>query len=170
MTEFNPITTLNINDQEVEAKATFFFDKAAKKFAQDNKDKDGQKVTTPGFTAIYNGILERDTDAIADFWECATAYLRKNTPSREDIELALFKVIEEKEDTLELLQGALDVMNNSGFFKQKSRLFWVQMNEAPSMAKEEDKQTTQAGIKLMKNNFKEIMGVEPYSTTQKLDD
>ncbi|NJH86117.1 hypothetical protein GJU84_09000 [Staphylococcus chromogenes] len=167
MTEFNPITTLNINDQEVEAKATFFFDKAAKKFAQDNEDKDGKKVTTPGFTAIYNSILERDTDAIADFWECATAYLGKNAPSREDIELALFKVIEDKQDTIELLQGALDVMNNSGFFKQKSRLFWVQMNEAPNMAKEDDKEMTKSGIKFMKDNFKEIMGSEPYSTIQK---
>ncbi|PNY85071.1 tail assembly chaperone [Staphylococcus agnetis] len=167
MTEFNPITTLNINDQEVEAKATFLFDKVAKKFAQDNEDKEGKKVTTPGFTAIYNGILERDTDAIADFWECATAYLGKNAPSREEIESALFKVIEAKQDTIELLQGALDVMNNSGFFKQKSRLFWVQMNEAPNMAKEDDKEMTKSGIKFMKDNFKEIMGSEPYSTIQK---
>ena len=77
MTEFNPITTLTINDNEVEAKALFAFDFKAKKFAEDTKDKDGKTVTTPGFNVIYNGILERDTVAIANFWECATAYLGK---------------------------------------------------------------------------------------------
>lgn len=167
MTEFNPITTLTINDNEVKAKAVFAFDKKAKKFAEDTTDKDGKTVTTPGFNAIYNGILERDTDAIANFWECATAYLGKNAPSRDEIEEALFEVIEEKEDTLELLQGALEVLNNSGFFKQKSRLFWTQMNKAPQMAKGEDKETTKAGIEFMKENYKEIMNVEPYSTIQK---
>lgn len=67
MTEFNPITTLTINDNEVEAKALFAFDIKAKKFAEDTKDKDGKTVTTPGFNVIYNGILERDTVAIANF-------------------------------------------------------------------------------------------------------
>ncbi|UXU67479.1 tail assembly chaperone [Staphylococcus agnetis] len=167
MTEFNPITTLNINDNEVEAKATFFFDKVAKKFEQENEDKDGKKVKTPGFNVIYNGILERDTDSIADFWECATAYLGKNAPSRDDIETALYSVIEEKQDTLELLQGALDVLNNSGFFKQKSRQFWAQMNTGLKMAKQDEKESTQAGIEFMKESYKEIMNKEPYLTTPK---
>ena len=65
-------------------------------------------------------------------------------------------------DTLELLQGALDVMNNSGFFKQKSRQFWSQMNQAPTMVKEEEKESTKNGIEYMKNNYKEIMGELPY--------
>ncbi|QQV87971.1 hypothetical protein [Staphylococcus phage PMBT9] len=167
MTELNPITTLTINGQEVEAKATFFFDKVAKKFEQEKEDSDGKKVKTPGFNVIYNGILERDTDSIADFWECATAYLGKNAPSRDEIETALFDVIEEKQDTIELLQGALDVLNNSGFFKQKSRQFWSQMNAGVRMVKENDKELTKAGVEYMKDNYKEIMNEEPYSTTQK---
>ncbi|WP_420853972.1 tail assembly chaperone [Staphylococcus ratti] len=165
----NPITILKINDNDVEAKATFFFDKTAKKFAEEKEDANGKMVKTPGFNVIYNGILERDTDAIASFWECATAYLGKNAPTRDDIEVALYKVIEEKNDTLELLQGALEVLNNSGFFKQKSRLFWSQMNEAPKLAKEDEKESTKAGIEFMKENYKEIMNAEPYSTTPKSD-
>lgn len=53
-------------------------------------------------------------------------------------------------------------MNNSGFFKQKSRLFWTQMNQAPSLAKEDEKEGAKAGIEMMKNNYKEIMTVAPY--------
>ncbi len=72
------------------------------------------------------------------------------------------EIIERENDTLNLLQGALDVMNNSGFFKQKSRLFWTQMNQAPSLAKEDEKEGAKAGIEMMKNNYKEIMTVAPY--------
>ncbi|WP_311047489.1 tail assembly chaperone [Staphylococcus epidermidis] len=59
---------------------------------------------------MYNGILERDPIAIADFWECATAYLGKNAPKREDIEQTLMEIIDEKQDSIELLQGALQVL------------------------------------------------------------
>ena len=161
-TKVNPITELKINGEEYEAKGSFMFDKKAKEFATDTKDEKGNDVKTPGFNVIYNGILERDADALANFWECALAYKGKRAPKRQEIEEALQEVIEENEDTLELLQGALDVMNNSGFFKQKSRLFWSQMNIAPTMAKEDEKETTIAGIDFMKNNYKEIMGQLPY--------
>lgn len=163
----NPITVLNINGEDVKAKAVFAFDHKAKKFATEEKDDKGKTTKVAGFNNIFNGILERDTNAIADFWECATAYLGKKAPNREDIELALSEVIEEKEDTLELLQGALDILNNSGFFKQKSRLFWQQMNEAPTMVKEEEKESTKNGIQFMKDNYKDIMGEEPYLIIQK---
>lgn len=164
MTEntINPITTLNINDEEIEAKAVFAFDHKAKQFSKEEDDGKGGKTTVSGFNAIYNSILERDTNAIADFWECATAYLNKKAPTREQIETALMEFIDKNGDTLELLQGALDVMNNSGFFKQKSRQFWSQMNQAPTMVKEDEKETTKNGIEFMKNNYKEIMGELPY--------
>ncbi|HDG5435331.1 TPA: hypothetical protein PF073_000773 [Staphylococcus aureus] len=161
-TTFNPITSLTINNEEVKAKATFMFDKTAKKFATEQEDNKGRKQKTSGFTNVYNALLERDTVAIVDFWECATAYLGKSTPKREDIEAEIMEIIERENDTLNLLQGALDVMNNSGFFKQKSRLFWTQMNQAPSLAKEDEKEGAKAGIEMMKNNYKEIMTVAPY--------
>ncbi len=161
MSEIKPITTLNINGKEYEAKATFFFDKVAKKFSTEETDENGKKVKSPGFNVIYGGILERETDSIADFWECATAH-EKVKPSREDIETAIMEEIEKSNDTINLLQGALQVMNDSGFFKQKSRLYWSQMQKAPKLAKEDDKETTKAGIEFMKENYKEIMGAYPY--------
>lgn len=161
MSEINPITQLNINGKEYEAKATFFFDKVAKKFSTEETDENGKKVKSPGFNAIYGGILERETDSIADFWECATAH-EKVKPSREDIELAIMEEIDKSNDTINLLQGALKIMNDSGFFKQKSRLYWSQMQKAPKMVKGEDKETTKAGIEIMKENYKELMGVYPY--------
>ena len=144
MTEntINPITTLNINSEEIEAKTVFAFDHKAKQFARDEQDENGKTTKVSGFNAIYNGLLERDTNAIADFWECATAYLGKKAPKREDIEDALMNIIDEKDDTIELLQGALDMMNNSGFFKQKSRAYWLQMNQSIPMVKEEEKEST----------------------------
>ncbi|WP_432717811.1 tail assembly chaperone [Staphylococcus equorum] len=164
MTEqkMDPITSININGEEIKARATFNFDMKAEKFTEEREDEKGKKEKVPGFNAIYNGILSRNTKSIADFWECATAYLGKKAPKREDIEEALMKVIEEKDDTIELLQGALDLMNNSGFFKQKSRAYWLQMIQSIPMIKEEDKETTKYGIEMMKNNYKEIMGALPY--------
>lgn len=83
MTEFNPITTLKINDgekdYEVEAKVTFAFDRKAEKFSEDSED--GRKGAMPGFNVIFNGLLESRNKAILQFWECATAYL-KPTNSR----------------------------------------------------------------------------------------
>lgn len=167
MTEFNPITTLNINDQEVEAKVVFAFDRKAEKFSKETTDNEGKKVTTPGFNMIFNGLLESKTSSIVDFWECATAYLNKNAPTREQIESAIEKVIEEKGDTLQLLQGGLDKLNNSGFFKRESRQYWVTMNKAPGMVKEEDKESMKFGIEMLKENYKDIMGEQPYTITQK---
>lgn len=161
MSEINPITKLNINGKEYEAKATFFFDKVAKKFSTEETDENGKKVKSPGFNAIYGGILERETDSVADFWECATAH-EKAKPSREDIELAIMEEIDKTDDTINLLQGALHIMNDSGFFKQQARLYWSQLQKAPKMVKEEDKETTKAGIEIMKENYKELMGVNPY--------
>lgn len=159
---FNPITTLQINGKEITAKANFAFDIKAAKFDEEQEDENGKKQKVPGFTAIYNGILERNTKSIADFWECATASLNKKAPKREDIEAALMDIIDEKQDTMELLQGALDVLNNSGFFKQESRTYWTKMHQSIPMVKAEEKEMTKHGIEMMKNNYKEIMGVLPY--------
>lgn len=161
MSEIKPITTLNINGKDYEAKATFFFDKVAKKFSTEETDENGKKVKSPGFNVIYGGILERETDSIADFWECATAH-EKVKPSREDIETAIMEEIDKTNDTINLLQGALQIMNESGFFKQKSRLYWSQMQKAPKMAKEDERESMKAGIEVMKENYKEIMEVNPY--------
>ncbi|AKS69757.1 hypothetical protein RN70_09725 [Staphylococcus schleiferi] len=167
MTNINPVTELEIIDGDkkytVEAKATFFFDQKAKDFSEEKEEANGKKTTTPGFEVIFNKILFADQAALLDYWECALAYLGKDAPTREQISDALLKIINEKEDTLELLQGALDVMNNSGFFKRKARQFWMQINYyGTKVSEEEGKSDMQAGLKLLKESYKGIMGAEPY--------
>lgn len=83
------------------------------------------------------------------FWECATAYL-KNPPTREQLEKAIDDFITESEDTLPLLQGALDKLNNSGFFKRESRSYWMTLHKAVSMSKSDDKEMTKMGVEMMK--------------------
>ena len=160
-TTFNPITSLTINNEEVKAKATFMFDKTAKKFATEQEDNKGRKQTISGFTNVYNALLERDTVAIVDFWECATAYLGKSAPKREDIEAEIMEIIERENDTLNLLQGALDVMNNSGF---QAEITSILDTDEPSaiVSQRREKEGAKAGIEMMKNNYKEIMTVAPY--------
>lgn len=155
------IKTLTINGKEVEAKGSLMFDIEAKKFSE--KDKEN---TNPGFNVIYNKLINKDTEAIFDFWQCATAHLTER-PKKEQLIDAITKVIEEKEDTIELLAGAIDVMTNSGFFKQKTRQYWVQMNKGVKMVKPEEKEQTKVGIELMTENYKDIMGEEPLLTLAK---
>ncbi len=155
------IKTLTINGKEVEAKGSLMFDIEAKKFSE--KDKEN---TNPGFNVIYNKLVNKDTEAIFDFWQCATAHLSER-PTKEQLADAITKVIEDKEDTLELLAGAIDIMTNSGFFKQKTRQYWVQMNKGVKMVKSEDKEQMKVGIELMTENYKDIMGEEPLLTLAK---
>lgn len=158
----NGITELKINGEEYKAKGSFFFDQRAEKYA--TEDKEGN--TVDGFSNIYQDLLNRKTKALYEFWDCALAY-KQNGPSFEEIGQAIEEVIEEKGTTLELIQGALTVLSNSGFFKEQTGQFWKQMNAGKKMAKDEDKETVEEGIKFMKENYKDIMGEEPYSTIAK---
>lgn len=149
------VKVLTIKGKEVEAKGSLMFDIEAKKFSEKEKD-----YTTPGFNVIYNKLVNKETDAIFDFWQCATSHLAER-PTQQEIRDAVSNVIEEKDDTIELLAGAIDVMTNSGFFKQKTRQYWVQMNKGVKMVKAEDKEQTKIGIEMMTENYKEIMGEKP---------
>ncbi|MDG0843162.1 tail assembly chaperone [Staphylococcus equorum] len=149
------IKTLTINGKEITAKGSLMFDIEAKKFSGKEKDN-----TVPGFNAIYTKLINKDTEAIFSFWQCATAHLSER-PTKEQIMDAVTNVIEQKDDTIELLAGAVDVMTNSGFFKQKTRQYWVQMNKGVQMVKKEEKEQTKMGIELMTDNFMDIMGAKP---------
>ncbi|MDW3788507.1 tail assembly chaperone [Staphylococcus sp. LKG3-1] len=156
------ITVLNINGEDYKARGSFYFDQKAEKYA--TEDKEGNVVD--GFSNIYQDLLNRKTKALYQFWDCALAYKQKG-PSFEDIMVKIDEVIDEKGTTIELIQGALSVLSNSGFFKEQTGQFWKQMNAGKKMAKEEDKETVQEGIEFMKENYKDIMGEEPYLTTAK---
>lgn len=149
------IKTLTIKGKEVEAKGSLRFDIEAKKFSTKEKEN-----TVPGFNVIYNKLVSRDLEGVIDFWQCATSHLAER-PKKEDIIEAIEEVVEEKDDTIELLAGALDVMTNSGFFKQKTRQYWIQMTRGPKMVKEEEREGMKENIEMMKDTYKEIMGVKP---------
>lgn len=100
------IKQLEIKGKDIEAKGNFAFARKAKEF--DDRDEEGNK--REGLTKIYNGLLSRKTDSIIDFWECAAA--KEKSIKREHIENAIEQIIEEEDDTLPLLQGALDVLDN----------------------------------------------------------
>lgn len=142
------IKTLTIKDKDIEAKGTFLFSETAKKFSK--KDKDGND--TDGLSAIYTGLLQSKTASIVDFWECCAAG-RKDV-QRKHIEEAVMEIIEEQEDTLELLQGAIDVLDNSGFFKQDTRTFWMNVNQSYRGAKPEKGETIEEAREAAKEHTK----------------
>lgn len=155
--KFEPITELEINDITYKAKGTFMFDIHAEKYAKE--DSEGNEVS--GYHQIMQGILNRKTTAIVEFWDCALAHI-KQRPSKEDIQDAILKVIEEKDGTIGLLQGAIQVLGESGFFKEEFKMFWFQMNQAPKLVKGEDKEEAKNALPFMKATYTTLTGKEPY--------
>lgn len=154
MTE--PIKELEIKGKDIEAKGSFAFSRKAKEF--DGKDEEGNK--TEGLNKIYNGLLQRKTESIIDFWECAAA--KDKSIKRQHIEDAIEAIIEEQEDTLPLLQGALDVLDNSGFFKQQIANFWLNVSQGYKAADKEDREKMKASAGLLKGMHEAVVsGEEP---------
>lgn len=155
--KFEPITELEFKDETLKAKAVFKFDLAAEKYAK--TDEKGN--TTSGYHEILQGILNRQTVAIIKFWECALAY-RKNPPKKEEIEEAVEHVIEKEGTTLGLLQGAIQILGESGFFKEQFRMFWFQMVKGSNLVKAEEKEEAKGAIQMMKETYVTLTGKEPY--------
>lgn len=148
------IKELEIKGKDIEAKGNFAFARKAKEF--DDRDEEGNK--REGLTKIYNGLLSRKTDSIIDFWECAAA--KDKSIKREHIENAVEAIIEEEEDTLPLLQGALDVLDNSGFFKQEIKNFWLNVQQGHKAADAENKEKMKASAEILKGMHNAIMNGE----------
>lgn len=154
MTE--PIKALEIKGKDIEAKGSFAFSRKSKEF--DGKDEEGNK--TEGLNKIYNGLLQRKTESIIDFWECAAA--KEKTIQRKHIEDAIEAIIEEQDDTMPLLQGALDVLDNSGFFKQQIANFWLNVGQGYKAADKEDREKMKASAGLLKGMHTAVVtGEEP---------
>ncbi len=145
------IKELVIKDQQVEAKGSFLFGERAKEYA--TKDKDGNE--TPGINAIYLGLVQRRTDALLNFWDCATAHVTRFKKS--DIQKALAEVIDEKEDTIELIRGAIEVLEGSGYFKQEIRGFWLNVRQSYKQAKPEDGQTKEEAKEAAKESAQSLV-------------
>lgn len=128
------ITKLTINGEEYEAKGSFMFKRhATKQYSKKEEDK-----TVDGFDRIYGGVIERDPEALSMFWDCALSHLGKKKPAVEDIEDALMEAIQENDDTLPLLVGAAEVLDDSAFFRRKSEQYWFNVDQAYRMAKTEE--------------------------------
>ncbi|EJE4550650.1 hypothetical protein O0A02_00545 [Staphylococcus pseudintermedius] len=155
--KFEPITELEFKDAKLKAKGTFFFDIEAEKYAK--KDEKGNESS--GYHEILQGILNRKTKSIVDFWDCALAY-SKQRPSKEEIQEAIQDIIEKEGTTLGLLQGAIQVLGESGFFKEEFKMFWFQISQGPKIVKQEDKEETKAGVEFMKETYKTLTGKAPY--------
>lgn len=155
--KFNPITELEIGDVKYKAKGSLAFDRKAKDFA--TKNEEGKKEGT-GIQAIYNGLLNRNSESIIQFWICALAH--KKELKEKDIEEAVEKIIDEKDDTIELLQGAVTVLNDSGFFKQQIKMFWFQMSQAHKLVKDDEKEEAKKAHEYMKETYVILTGKQPY--------
>lgn len=155
--KFEPITELEFKDAKLKAKCTFFFDIHAQKYAK--KDENGNE--TSGYHEILQGILNRKTISIVHFWDCALAHV-KNRPSIQEIQDVIQDVIDKEGTTLGLLQGAVQELGESGFFKEEFKMFWFQFNQAPKLVKKEDKEEAKNALPFMKETYRTLTGKEPY--------
>jgi uncharacterized protein YrzB (UPF0473 family) len=125
--------TLNIGKKQFEAKISFKFDRRA-----EEKYSGDEKSGLSGVEKVYQDLLSYKTSALSAFWDCATAYLKKQQPIVEDIEEAIETVIDE-EGTERLFKEAFKALDGSGFFKQQLKEYWSNVNMIDKMADENDK-------------------------------
>ncbi|PKE70979.1 hypothetical protein CW662_00315 [Macrococcoides caseolyticum] len=134
----------NVSDygKELQARGTFWFNKVGK------EKYEGKGDEVDFFTTLYNGLINMDETKLVEFWVCATAYLRNNAPTEEEIMEVLQNVADEK-GMKPLFKGALEVLEYSGFFKDKVAHSWEMMfkgakleakKEAKKAETEEEKQ------------------------------
>lgn len=133
------MTTLTIKDTNITAKGSFFFAKRADERYKSVDEVDGKKLETAGIESIYLGLLQRETYALVKFWDCACANYPQVNISVEDVEQALSEIIEQENDTIFLLKEALQVLEDSGFFKQQIKTFWNNFFMMTTRGTEEEK-------------------------------
>lgn len=155
--KFEPITELEFKDAKLKAKGTFLFDIEAEKYAK--TDKDGN--TTSGYHEILQGILNRNPLSIVHFWDCALAHI-KNRPTKEEIQDVIQDVIDKEGTTLGLLQGAVQVLGESGFFKEQFKMYWFQISQGSKIVKAEEKEEAENAVLVLKETYKTLTGKEPY--------
>lgn len=129
---------LEINGKEYEAKTNFKFERAAD--AKYSRTEDGQDIG--GFLTIYLGLLQYETKAVLQFWDCALAHYKENKPSIEEIEEAIEARIEQDGDTEKLLKEAFRALDDAGFFKKQLRSIWKELTAVPKAKKNETEEET----------------------------
>lgn len=145
---------LKINGKDYEAKTNFKFERVAnEKYATEEVN---------GFMAIYLGLLQQETSAVRNFWDCALAHYKNDKPAVEDIEEALEERIEEEGDTDSLLKEAFQTLDNAGFFKKQARFIVGEFTKEPKKLKDEtpeqakDRKEKAEAAKMMKARYEEL--------------
>lgn len=153
-----PITVLEVNGISYQAKGSFMFETLAnKKYSSTNRNNDKIK----GFNTIYQELLDESIEALVKFWDCAVAHLAQR-PSYDAIVEALTKKVEEEGTTVNLLRGALEVLDESAFFKRNSQKFWNNGKLAVKLSKtEEEKEEAEEANEMLRAMYKDLMGYYP---------
>ncbi|MEK4922026.1 tail assembly chaperone [Cytobacillus sp. FSL R5-0569] len=119
------MAVLTIGEREYEARTDFKFEKVAN---EKYNEEDSQGNKQGGLINIYSKLLEFDILFLSAFWDCALSHLKSEKPSLESIENAILKHIEENGDADQLFKDAFRKLDNSGFFKQKVKKYWKNLN------------------------------------------
>lgn len=145
---------ITIGDKELKSRTDFKFERLANE--RYNKE-DGNGNAMGGFLTIYMNLLEYDTSSLLAFWDCGLAHLKKDKPSTEAIEEALYEQIEEKGDTEPLFKEAFKELDESVFFKKKVKEFWKDLDGLGKHGEtEKEKEQNKEMAKRMKQRRKEI--------------
>jgi hypothetical protein len=139
------MATLTIGKDQHDAKYGFAFKNLADKNYNET-DKEGNEIG--GFTAIYQGLLQFNLDALKAFWDCGLAHLKKR-PSIAQIEAALEARIEEDGDTENLFKEAFQEINASGFFKKDAKIFWKNLDMFKEMGTEQEQAENAKGVQML---------------------
>lgn len=114
------MAVLTINGKEYEGKCDFKFNRVAKE-KYNEADESGNK--TGAFLSIYMGLMSKDNDKLLAFWDSALSHYKKDKPSVDDIEEALFERIEE-EGAEVLFKEPFGMLEESGFYAPQRKEFW----------------------------------------------
>ncbi|RAI79667.1 hypothetical protein BFS35_011005 [Macrococcoides goetzii] len=141
--------------KDIAARGTFWFSKIAKeKFGS----KDSNSATDTFFSNLYTGLIMMDESKLVEFWVCATAYLRDKAPTEDEIMDKLQEVADVK-GMKPLFKGALEVLEYSGFFKDKVAQSWDMMQKGARIeAKKEMKkvETQQEKDEIMEESMEQM--------------
>jgi hypothetical protein len=124
--------TLTIGKKQYEAKIAFKFDRRA------NDRYKGTQEGSSGFDNIYQGLLSYDLSMLLAFWDCATAYLKKDQPSLDAIEDALEE--SDGENIEDLYKQAFTALDKSGFFAPKVKDYWKNIDSLEKMVDQNNEQ------------------------------
>lgn len=149
---------LTVKDMTKEAKGSFGFKRYANKHYSDKvrTDNEAKEQETPGIASIYQKLLNYDYDGLVAFWMCVFNS-QTEVVTNEDIESALEARIEQDGDSQPLFAEALEVLDDSGFFKRNTAKFWQNIEMASTMAQtEEERATTRQYLDVLKKSHAEI--------------